>query len=270
MEYSKYLQLLEKPKTSTVVCSYCGSFMLLGNSKEGFCHFCEACISIMEDEINDPYLDKLSSIQLLIDGRDFDSAINHLDDLLKGEPNIYLLFGAANIYKTLSDIKYNDLDYNRKGFMEENSSNIYSSLDLTSKSKEMFYKTIRMVEGQIKTSPDENLLYLSFISYIKLKRLLDAEKVTERMKARKKSPGMEYVNMVFCIESGKKEGHQYAMELMSKGNPNAIYYLARSYMSDKKLKEARILLERLTSRVRMPDAIFLLHRIDRLLEETKL
>lgn len=90
------------------------------------------------------------------------------------------------------------------------------------------------------------------------------------MKAKKSSLMREYANMVFSVESNKKEGYEYALELIAKGNLNGIFYLARYCINQKELEEAKLILERLTARVRMPDAVSLLHKIDRLLEETRL
>lgn len=179
MKYSNYLGILDKPgasnlgildksNASTVICSYCGSYLNLSNSEEGFCHFCEAYIYLKEEGTKNPEAEKFFTIQLLIDEKNFDDARKKLDAITAGNTNPNLLFAAGSIYKILSGMKYDDLDYNRKGFMEKNSNNIYSSLDLTSKSKEMFYKTIRLISDQTKNSPDADLLYLSFISYIKL------------------------------------------------------------------------------------------------------
>jgi|GEM_PF-5221342 hypothetical protein len=270
MDYSKYFSLLDRPGASPAICGYCGSYLNLGTLGEGFCHFCEAHINRREEKAKNPEIEKFSAIQLLIDEGNLDYAKKNLDAVTAESNNPNLLFGAGSVYKTLSGLKYGDLDYNRKGFMEENSANIYSSLDLTSKSKEMFYKAIRLISDQTKTSPDDDLLYLSFISYIKLGRLLDAERTLSSMKTQKTSLMSEYANMVFCVESNKKEGYAYTLELMTKENPNGIYYLAKYLLSQKKLSEAKLTLERLSAKVRMPDAVFLLHKIDRLLDEISL
>lgn len=269
MQDSRYLQFIEKPVISTSICDYCGSPLFLGKAKSALCGLCEGYHSHKESGAINPNIGKLSQIQLLIDQSKVEEAKNSLDALILASNDLNLLFGAANIYKTLSDIKYYDRNYNRKGFMEENSTNVYQSLDLTSKSKEMFYKAIRMVADQTKNSPDDKLLYLSFISYMKLKRTIDAERILSSMKA-KKSSEKEYANMVYLVETGKEEGHQESIRLMEKGNTNAVYYLARYYVGKKRLKEAKEILDKLTAEVRMPDAVFLLRKINRQIEETRL
>lgn len=268
MEYSGYLRLLSGKSHSMTRCQYCGSFVALGGRKEGFCQFCEGYVHSRTHKSGD--LSKLSQIQDLLDSNKTADARAGLDALTSQSSDPILLFGAAHIYGYLSSYKYHDLDYNRKGFMEENSANVYSSLDLTSKSKEMFYKSIRLINDQTKDATGSEPLYLNFVSYIKLKRLFDAGRSLVLLKSHGHDVAREYAEMVYAVESGRKEGKESAIGLIGRGNINAIYYLARCYVKEKKLKEAKSILEKMTGKVRMPDAVFLLHKIDRLLEETKL
>lgn len=275
MERLPNLDVLDNQKGMTAACDCCGSFLMLCNQDEGFCHFCESYLLMGEDEPNNPEVDKFAAIQLLIDQKDVEGAEKRLDKITSGmenQSNPYLLFGAANMYRALADIKYFDLDYHTagRGFMEGNSSNIYHSLDLTTKYKEMFYKAIKLAENQTKTGMDEGLLYLIFISYMKLKRPLDAAKALTSLKHARRSLAKEYMELINAVESGREEGKQDAINMMSKGNPNAVYYLARHYVKQKKLAEAKYLLEKLNSKVRMPDSLYMLHKIDRVLEETRL
>jgi len=269
MQYSKDLESIQTPGPSSARCGCCGSAVFLGRSKEGFCSFCEAHYSYDENSPINPSLEKLSGIQAMLEAGKVEDAEKGLDALVPGSSDIGLLFGAANIYKTLSDMKYYDLNYNGKGFMDENSGNIYHSLDLTSKYKEMFYKAISMIEAQTKGSPDDRLVYLGFMSYMQLKRTLDAERMLSLMKA-KKNPERQYAEMVYKVELGREDGYREALELMRKGNPNAVYYLARYYAGKRRLKEAKAILEKLVSKIRMPDAVFLLHKVNRVIEETRL
>lgn len=270
MEYAKYLGLLDKQHPLSSKCGYCGSSVLLDDQKNGVCHLCEGYISPNILDADTKMVAALSKIQKLIDTGKRDEAIKSLDQLVSESVDPKLLYGSANIYKTISDIQYHDLDYNRKGFMEQNSSNIYSSLDSISKSKEMFYKAIRIMEDKAKSQSSETLLYLSFVSYIKLKRFVDAKKTLSSMKKDEASLARGYADMVYSLETKREDAYMRIVGLIGKGDPNAVYYLARYYVQNKKLKEAKAVLERLTEKVRMPMAVFLLHNVDRLMEETKL
>jgi hypothetical protein len=269
MQYQNYFEFMDKQGGSTGTCQYCESPISIGKAKEAICSFCEGYFSYGKSIAADPNSGRLSDIQLMVDQSRVEEARKSLDALISAGSNLNLLFAAGSIYKTLSDIKHYDLNYGRKGFMEENSANVYYSLDLTSKYKEVFYKVIRMVSDQTKDAPNDELLYLSFISYVKLKRINDAERILSSM------PGSnvmlrEYADMVFSVESNGKEGYQKALKLAKEGNTNAIYYLARYYAGKKQLSEAKAILERLNSSIRMPDAIFLLKRVNGILEETKI
>ena len=127
---SNYLGLLSGIKDSNSKCGFCGSPALLTVKEDGICNFCEAYLSSDMPRNNVP---ALSDIQKLIDLGKIEDAKAKTDALVSGSAAPALLYGAANIYSFLSNFKYCDLDYARKGFMEENSANVYYSLDMISK-----------------------------------------------------------------------------------------------------------------------------------------
>ncbi len=267
MEYSGYLRLISRKRPVRLRCGSCASSVFIGNQAEGFCQLCESYVPHTEKSAETA---KLAGIDALLDARELDKARLALDAAVSGSSDPSLLFGAAHLYRLISDYRYYDLDYSRPGFMEENSSNIYASLDMTSKSKEMFYKSLRLAGEMAKTSPSEKLSYMNFISYMRLKRTFEAGKALSSMKPSRNDRLLPYARMLYGIETERKDVRKEAIAMIGRGNVNAIYHLARCYVKEKRLTEAKRILEKLTLKVRMPDAVFLLHRIDRLLEETRL
>ncbi len=267
MEYSGYLRLISRKRPALHRCASCASPVFIGSPAEGFCQFCESYVPHTKEGAG---TSKFAEIHSMLDAHKTEEARNSLDAITAHSSDPTLLFAAAHFYRIISDYRYYDLDYSRKGFMEENSSNIYASLEMTSKSKEMFYKSLKLASDLMKDSPSEQLLYMNFISYIRLRRVTDAGRVLFSMKPSRNDRILPYAHMLYWVEAEKPGARKEAIAMVEKGNVNAIYHLARCYAREKKLAEAKGILERLTMKVRMPDAVFLLHRIDRLLEETRL
>ena len=263
---SNYLGLLSDINDSGSKCGFCGSPALLAAKEDGICNFCEAYIS---NETPTKYKPALSEIQRLIDLGKIEDAKAKTDAMVSGNMDPALLYGAACIYSFISDFKYYDLDYARKGFMEENSANIYYSLDMTAKSKEMYYKAISAINNAEGAKNSAQWLYLLSISNLSLRRYAEAFNYIIAMKE-EPSPAREYLRMVYSVQTKKKDAYQMATSLVSKGNLNAAYYLAKYYANNGKLKEARSILGKLNPKVRMPAAVFLLGKIDRLTKETEL
>ncbi len=273
MKKQNYTNHTPSTANPTATCYCCGSFILMSNKDAGFCHFCEAYNLLNDNMPENPIADKFYAIQMLIESNDPLEAEKILDKALKSaevQQNPAVLFGAASIYRNLADAYYYNLDYNRKGFMEENSSNIYHSLDLTSKYKTLFYKLIRIAEPSLELPSDPNLIYLAFISCLKLKNYQKAKKFLDALSRIAKGPEIEYAEIALEVDSKTGIKPEKILNMISKGNSNSLYYLAKNNVKLKKFKEAKSLLERLNSRVNMPDSRYLLLKIERFLKETEL
>lgn len=272
MNYDKNLRRLYG-NFSELGCEYCGgSALSLG--KESICHVCEAHVRTTKEELEGKYpslYEKLASIQDSFRKGLFNEAEKETASLVEKHGDLGVLYAAANLYKFFSDYKYYDLDYNRSGFMEENSENIYTSLDLVSTSKKLFYISLKLVIEQTESSFDEGLLYLQFIINIKLKRLVYAERVMKVIRELNKDDLItQYTNMVYSVESRSKRAPGYLNPLLSGGDVNSYYYLAKYLVYNRKVAEAKPILERILSICHMPPALYLLHNVNKLLEETRL
>lgn len=264
---NRYLKLLNKQTVSEFDCQFCGSSLALDNENEGICQFCEGYIFTKGYQYASS-AEKFADIHKMIQYGRVEEAKTALDTLTAKSTDYAFLYGAANIYKLISDLKYHDLNYSRQGFMEENSSNIYYSLDVVAKTKEMFYKVIALINGSQNRSPGSDMLL--FLSYMKLKRHVDAGKTLGSLAAAEQSLEKQYFEMMYSAETDAKDSYGRIRALVSKGNYNAIYYLAKYYAKKRNLDAAKRILDKLNPKIRMPMAIFLSQEVDRLIEETKL
>lgn len=273
MKKSNSPELPFKMKNPSAICYCCGSFLLMCNKAEGFCHFCEAYNLLDGSAPENPMSEKFYGIQMLLESRDYQETENALDKMIKSDgvqQSVTVLFGAASIYRTLADAAYYARDYGLKGFMEQNSFNVYHSLDLTSKYKTLFYKVIKLAETDSGKIFDSNMAYLGFVSCLKVKNYHKARKFLESLQKAAKGLELEYAEVAFAVDSGNSINPEAILSLISRGSSNSIYYLAKSYIKKKQVVNAKSILERLNSRVNMPDSVYLLGRINQFLKETEL
>ncbi len=252
--YAKELKSLEKLR-----CQYCGSTVLTYGGST-FCHICEGLVlpaASPPEPISEAY-------SMFASGKIAD-AKEVLSGACKGSQNARLLFGAANIFDAISDWEYSGADYGRPGFMYENSNSIYASLDTISKSKEMLYKSIKLLLQEYTESKNAEASYLLFAANIKLKRKVYAF----RQLAELEEEPSKYANMVYAAEYSEKSAKAHIDSLLGK-HVNSLYYLSKYLIHLRKFKAASDVLDAINSNVFMPKAAYLMQRLKLLLEETRL
>ncbi len=282
MQYVKYSAYLKTASLgfSELSCPHCGAPVLSLRNKEAICHLCEGFVSTAHEELlqkNEALYSGLFKIHGLIAANSVEDALSLLETISASLPDgdIRPAYGAAVIYALISDYKYYSVNYNLPGFMEENSKNIYTSLDLISKSKKLLYKTIKSVDSAEDGEADESLLYLKFISYIKLKRMADARDALYGFR-NLKSTGLqyEYAKMVYTVEAGASDAWGFLQPMLNGSYPNAFAYFARYMAKNEKTAkarlEAKLILSELMKRCYMPQMQFFIRRIDAAEEETKI
>lgn len=270
MQRSEYSAL--DREFSELACGYCGSITYAISSKDTICHFCEAYVNTAEEAIKaDETYAKLSVIQKLISSSSFEDALKATDALSSKATDLRVLFGSFAIYAAASDARYYDRDYNRSGFMEENSSNVYASLDLVSKEKESAFKFLRLSAEKQKSSPDRIIEYLRFITNVRLKRRLYAKRSLDLLE----SSGtvilsLQYARMVYAVEYSSGNPESLLSPMLIRGSPNSYYYLSRSLFRRGKYAEARMILQKLSEKIRMPMAASFSVRVDDFIKKTEM
>ncbi len=256
---SKYVASLESlSKTASIVeCNNCGS-KTLANGAVSICNFCElAVMSNMEHTSN---AELFKGISILIDKGMIAEALSSLNDLSKSISDPISVYIIGVFYEFISNYKYNDINYSRAGFMEENSSNIYFSLDMISKAKEQYFKTLSLISKA--TSKGSDTLYLEFITNIKLKRSFNAKLCLKELNSHKTGESYNaYSNMIYAIISKNKNIELFINPVIKRGEVNVFYYIAKYFAENKKIEDAVLLLSELITVARMPMAFYLLKKV---------
>ncbi len=255
-----YLDLLKNAHGAKAFkCNVCGAETKSKSLKEAFCNLCESYNKFESNAYPDlsGELFKLNNDALI--GKT-DLLAEFANRIQKQAMQPKTLYAIGNLYYLASSYEYSNLDYSAKGFMEENSSNMYSSLALTSKSKEFFFKALgvlNQLEGD--EGPELEGLYLKFLINMRLKRLSYAKKDLGSMdKLDTGSSVTAYSNMAYCVSTNAQHALNYIDPFLNAGEPNAFYYLARHLAQKKSYDSAESLLKALTSSFRMPMAQYLL------------
>ncbi|MEM0200843.1 MAG: hypothetical protein QXD23_00350 [Candidatus Micrarchaeaceae archaeon] len=241
------------------VCNNCASKILIPNNL-GICTVCEL---VVIKEGNNSQANLFEKITPLINKDSVTQAYTALNALSKESttPSISYVFGI--FYSILSDYAYTNLNYNGKGFMEENSANKYLSLDLTSKSKEFFFRTLKQISKIEQKGSD--IIYLEFITNIKLKRMfyaLNSLKVLNQNKTGEIYNN--YANMVYAVESKRKDAEYFVKPLLNT-SPILFFYISKILAQKKNLKEAIKILEYINSNVNIPTSYAYFKKLESIL-----
>lgn len=251
-------------------CPYCGALSLGVLPNEAVCNFCETYFKrVLGDSatVSEKKMAALNADAIKGETKSLDA---YADELKKQAPSPLTLYGLGNLYWVASSSKYTELNYALEGFMEQNSENIRTSLDTTSKSKEYLYKTLDAIQ-HIEHAEDVTLLvYTSVLCNIRLGRLFHAHaSLGELNKIQTGGLARSYANMAYAVSSKSRDALQFIRPLMNTGEPSAVYYFARTLAQKKEFDEASLILEALTNTVNMPMCSYLLRSIKELRMKTE-
>ena len=255
----KYIASLESlRKTASIVeCNNCGS-KTLTNGTVSICNFCElAVMSSMDYSVN---AELFKSISILIDKGMIAEALSSLNNFSKSASDPISVYVTGVFYEFISNYMYNNINYSRAGFMEENSLNIYASLDMISKAKEQFFKTLSLISSS--TSKESDIFYLEFITNIKLKRSFNAKMSLKELNSHKTGETYNaYSNMVYAVTSRNKNAELFINPVIKRGEVNVFYYISKYFAENKKIEDSILLLSELIKAARMPMAFYFLKKV---------
>jgi len=259
-----YIYALSKAEYKTMQCPFCGG-QTAYKGKESFCTICESYLGPKTD--GPSHSGSLTSVNADV----LNGATDKLDGFLKANPKLLsepgMLYGVGTLYAIASSYKYHDLYYAREGFMEQNSSNVYASLSMVSRSKEFFYRTLDSLEKLQGVDPVS--LYLEFITNMRLNRILDARAALNKMALmNKESAVLLYANMVYAVGTRSKSAMDHIETLAGNGEPNSFYYFARHQAQARKLEDAEAMLSVITEKFKMPMAAYMLQDLRTLASKT--
>lgn len=274
LDYNKYISGINGSDIFELTCPHCGAVTHSAKGKSVFCNFCEQYINITDAAITKEAGAEVAFAQIsgsLSAGR-YEDAENRVAQLVKGTEDPKLNYMSAISYLYLSDARYHDRDYNLRGFMEKNADNVRESLELISKSKEHFYKAIKLVRYELDRDVmvDESTLFIKFISEIRLKRFVDSSKTLRLLRGSgAQSLIGEYADMVYYVEADRVVAEEVLPSLLSRNEINAFYYLAKHLATKKRLDEAEKVLKWLSGITNMMMAQELLRKIHSAQEASK-
>ncbi len=240
-----YLKSLANLKLLLLTCPNCGSDTYTAGKSTAFCNFCEQYIdSTAPTGAETVFVPVQTAIK---DGK-WDEAFKQAETLLKGNVDPRQLYLLALFYQDFAIQKYYQKDYMLPGFMESNADNIRRSLDLTSRWKECYFKAIKLVDGDLAKNMqvDSGLIYLKFISEIRLHKMVDASKTLETLHSLDTQGVITaYATLVYDAESDSKNTELDLYKQFSHDEINAFYYLARYLAKRNQLEESEEILEKL-------------------------
>jgi tetratricopeptide (TPR) repeat protein len=256
----RYIQLIKKTSESLfpVVCNNCGSKTLI----QGNVGICTVCELVIIKEENDLQSKLFETVVPLLTKTSIPEATKALESLSKNANTPSSSYVIGVFYSILSDYAYFNLNYNDKGFMEENATNKYLSLDLTSKSKEFFFRALKLISN-LEQKGDDNL-YLEFISNIKLGRLFYALNSLKTLNTNKTEIYCNYANMVYAVESRRKDAEHFVRPMLSK-SLNAFYYFSKVLAQKKQLEDAISILTFINQNINMPISYSYLIKLESIL-----
>jgi uncharacterized Zn finger protein (UPF0148 family) len=241
-----------------IECPCCGMEVLSADGHSGFCHFCEYPANTNYVQ-NAPDTVQKSDFTAALKKSDLPTAQKALEKMLAAnKPEIFYL--AGNFYRYFSDAIYLDVNYASEGFMEENSEHRtnskfeFNSMHLTSKSREYFYKLLKITNGE---KEDQSIIFLRFMSCIRLKKYAEAEWELNGLRTLSRDAALvSYAFTVFSACTKKAPDTAHIIPLLQSKTVNAYYYLAKMLINQRQFSYAEDLLKKINKSAIMPNAIY--------------
>ena len=273
LDGKKYLELLTDAKLLVQTCPRCGSDTHFISGGDFFCNLCEQRNDPTNQEpVNETARTSFAAVLTPMGKGDLDGALKSAEQMLKNNLDPTQLYLLGVFYRYLSDTRYYQKDYNIKGFMEANADNTRTSLDLTARWKECFYKATRIVDSEINKNlqVDADLILMKFLAEIRLRRFVDAANSLRRLQNMDKHGLIaDYALLVYSVEKPTKQAEASVAKSIARNNLNAYYYLAKHLAREKKLQEAADLLDKLNRITEIPLVEDLLNRVRSTQEASK-
>ncbi len=251
----KYLKLLKYVESinKKFKCIYCGSETYVLNNI-GVCSNCENIIALPTRVLVKKDLETITKINLInknlieqnIKPENFENAIKIYDELILDKNNSGYLYTKAILLIKYSNYNSDQINYNRFGFMEENSEFNEKSIQLISESKFLLYKIISTCNSNINNNISSfNEIYLMFLSNIKLKKLKQAKISLNLIKKFNENYIFEYAQLLFNVAIKNFNGALLNIENLLKDNNfsiNVLFYYSFILFNKNKYNQSKKIL----------------------------
>jgi predicted Zn-dependent protease len=229
-------------------CAYCGTENIISNSI-WICTNCKCINSSLSKKLimSDPALLKtISEIYELRKSEMYDDAIAKYD-AIKNYTDVRFAYAEARLCRYASDKILEQVDYNRKDFMEENAELKSKASAYESKAKHLFYKVIYAVQNA--QNPTQEMLFMRAMAELELKRFKDVKATLTLFDSSAPNPMADYTKVLFDIEIKDYENAlDNASKIISSNifKENAFYYAAIILIKLNKINEAKKILKALS------------------------
>ncbi|MCL5106488.1 MAG: zinc ribbon domain-containing protein [Candidatus Marsarchaeota archaeon] len=235
-------------------CPYCGTetYCLVSLS---LCSNCESIVSMTKYAAvkkDSALVQSLRSIKVITathhaSEEEFEIAIKVYDELISSKGGIGYIYAKALLLINYSNYVLSRVNYETRGFMEENYAYSQKSMQLVSSARLLFYKLISIADSNLKSNINSfNDAYFAFLAYIKLGRLKPAQEALGRLKNFNDEHISSYAGLVFDINM-MDFGSSLAVseKLLNSGaiHPNIIFYRALALFRMNKFRQSKKILD---------------------------
>ena len=234
MRISEWVAIARRGAKSwrTVVCESCGAETLTG----GGMAFCSNCESIVGSEAKtvgqDPALFvSVGAIRAAVLRKDFESAAEIYDQMMKGRRSPQLLYAKGIMYVEFSNYVISKVSYDGNG-MSRNVELRERGAMLASESKKLIAESLGISEKEAKDVPDAHIFYRMFLCALKLGDLRAAREYSGRISWFDKDGTIaSYAKIVLNVQGGLYKEAEMGLDKLVKTKAmiptaNAFYYAA--------------------------------------------
>lgn len=251
-DVTRYIDAIDKAGQggSILICRYCG-----GKNRSAYDHaICIRCEQFVDSTMDmlegkDPSLLKsLEDIDAALNRRDYESAIKEYDSIFSQRKDPGFLYAEALICIAYSNYETSLIDYNKEGYMEENSTHRLNSIRLMSQAKLLLNKTVYILNSNVAEDDTPNKRYLTFLSQVKLGQLRGAMMNFSALDKHGSDELHSYAGMVFYSANDDTDKTLDISSMMIKDGKdvlNAAYYYAFCLFRKNKLKDSARMLNHL-------------------------
>ncbi len=259
----KYLHSLGQFEKRGVSCPYCGNVIITKDGSYFACPFCEMHSNeVQVSKQRDDLKGLLASKNKLISSNAWDDAAKIVEQILLLDPSPQMIYASAVFYESFSNYCWHDVNYSLGGYMEQNSINREKSWMLTSKSKTLLYRDIKICGDEIKSGKETDITFIKFLAEMKVSKFAQAKDTLDiimessTLPRAKDHAGMSYYSQI----NDQKNAIKY-IDLMLTTDLSAFYYLSKLLVKNRRNDDADKILVPFVEKTSMPKAMELLFKI---------
>jgi ribosomal protein L37AE/L43A len=250
-----------------VACPYCANDTFTANpGAYWICSHCESAIYGPSVASNRGNAQAVSAINAMMEKGDYKTAAAEYEKIAKTTGGVVYWYRTGLIYFECSNAEISQIRYDRRGFMEENSTHRDNAALATSRAKLMFYKAVRMCEDSFDQGvADPQVAFAYVMLGAKVDNLRYIKKGISVLKIYNVSALVEYASMILgTATKNYDEILLHAANLLTVGmfTVNAFYYMSWALFKKRRPEDALLILHKLSQFVHTPSVNALIKEIE--------